>query len=266
METDHLFTTEIQSKIESVKKLLEEDSSFDEAVGKYLIITFLYANECDVEKAKEQIITYCKCRKQYPRILKPIDFLDENIQRMYRRCILITDINQKQLEFPLVIVINTSQLLNFNVYEAINVALYSMITGVLDSKRVRDRGVILIFNLTDLPYSILLSMTPSLIFQAVPCEVCVIGHLLKKVYIINAGIIVGATIRAIRLLMPNHINKIVFLLLFFLEIHSGSWECLKDEIPSESLPIEFGGTNGTIEEYHLLPIMIKWREVIFNHF
>ncbi|GAB6020111.1 hypothetical protein CHUAL_002841 [Chamberlinius hualienensis] len=171
MESDHLFTTEIQSKIESVKKLLEEDSSFDEDVGRYIIITFLYAYECDVEKAKEQIITYCKYRKQYPRIMKPVDFLDENIQRMYRRCILITDMNNKHLESPLVTLLNTSPVPNMNLYDAANVAVYTLIIGILDNKRVRDRGLILIINLSDLPYSLLLKVTPSLIFQAIQCLV-----------------------------------------------------------------------------------------------
>ncbi|GAB6020109.1 hypothetical protein CHUAL_002840 [Chamberlinius hualienensis] len=167
METDHFFTTETQSKIESVKKLLEEDSSFNEAVGDYLLMTFLYAYECDVEKTKEKIITYCKYRKQYPRIMKPIDFFDDNIQYIYRRCILISDINQKELELPLVTLLNISSVRNINLYEAINVAVYAIIIGILDSKRVRDRGLILIINLSDLPYSIVLNVTPSLLIQTV---------------------------------------------------------------------------------------------------
>ncbi|GAB6020112.1 hypothetical protein CHUAL_002842 [Chamberlinius hualienensis] len=261
MEPNGLFTSEIVRKVELVKKLLEEDSSIDGTVGEYLILSFLYAYECDVEKAQEKIIKFCKYRKQYPRVIKSADFFEDNFQYIYRQRVFTTDINQEHLKFPLIGVLNTSCTDDIDIYDIVHVSRIAFITGILHSQRVRQHGAIFIFNLTALPFSLLLQVTPTLLVQSLNTLVCVGGDLLKKIIMVNTGMIVGTTIRAVRLLLPNHINDI-------LEVHNGSWDCLENEIPRESLPIDYGGTNGTIEECndHLLPIMIKWRDVILNHF
>ncbi|GAB6020117.1 hypothetical protein CHUAL_002847 [Chamberlinius hualienensis] len=154
---DNQFSSELDSKIESLKKLLEEDSSLNITAGEYLLLTSLHTCNGDVERTKEKIIKYFQYKKQFPKLLKAVDLLDDYRQSMYRKCILITDANQEQLKSPFVMVIDMS---------------------------------------------------------------------------------------------------------------NGSGDCLKDEIPSESLPIEYGGTNGTAEECndHLLPTMTKWRDVILNQF
>ncbi|GAB6020113.1 hypothetical protein CHUAL_002843 [Chamberlinius hualienensis] len=237
MDTMQLFSSELVSKVELVKKLLKEDSSVNITAGEYLILTCLYTCNDDVERTKEKIITYFQYKKRFPRLMKVVDMLDDYIVSLCRKSILITDINQEQLKAPLVLMIN------------------------LSNERIRQHGLIVVTNVGEMPFSILFQFTPKCLYETLKCQLFAGGDLLKKIIIINAGRIVAVTVRIARQMLPKNINEMTV-------VHSGSWDCLKDEIPSESLPIEYDGSNGTIEECndHLLSFMTKWRDVNLNHF
>ncbi|GAB6020120.1 hypothetical protein CHUAL_002850 [Chamberlinius hualienensis] len=255
------FSSDLFSKIESLKKLLEEDSSINITAGEHLILTCLYTCDGDVEKTKEKIITYFQYKKRFPRIMKGGDMLNDNNRSLYRKCILTTDVNQEKLESPLVMVCNLSNAHNINGYEAVNNWIYIMYSVILNSERIRQHGIIVIINMDRLPFNLLFQLTPKFLYEGIKGLLFVPGDLLKKIIVVNAGVFVAGTVRICQQMLPSNINEMVV-------IYNGSWDCLKDEIPSESLPIEFGGTNGTAEECidHLLPIMTKWRDVIINHF
>lgn len=260
METNILLNDEIASKVESIKKLLKEDSSNSETVSEYLIIPFLYTSKGDVKSAKDRIVTWMKYKVQFPKLVDVVDFLDENVLSVYKKCMLTTDINQEDCKFPLVAVLNLAKAHNVNIYEAAKISINAVHCSILQSERVRQYGKIVVVNVGDLPYSILLQLTPTFLYQFVKTMMCVWDDWLKKIIIVNAGVIIGSTIRACRLPLPEHTNKRI-------EVYSGSWECLLKEIPKQSLPIEYGGTNGTVEECndHLLPLMAKWRNVVLNY-
>ncbi|GAB6020116.1 hypothetical protein CHUAL_002846 [Chamberlinius hualienensis] len=224
MESNQLFSSELVSKIQSIKKLLEEDSSIDKKAGEYLILTYLHTCNGDVKRTKEKIITYFQYKKQFPRIMKERDILDDYSLSHHNKCLLTTDINQEQLEFPLVVVNNLSNASDMNAYEALNCLINFMHMFILHSERLRKHGAFIIINVGAMPFNLLFQFTPTYIYETV-----------KSLLVV---------------------------------VYSGSWDCLKDEIPSESLPIEYGGTNGTLDEYNaqLMPIMTKWRDVILNQF
>ncbi|GAB6020102.1 hypothetical protein CHUAL_002834 [Chamberlinius hualienensis] len=234
MEINHLYSRENIDKVESVKKLLQEDSSLNMTpVGEYLIIMFLFTSNCDVKKAKERLLTYFKYKKQFPKVLKIVDVLDDYTLSFYRRCILTTDVNQEKLESPLIVVFNGSNANGVNLYDGFNLALHALKLAIYHSERVRRHGLIIIVDVSELSYSLLLQVTPTLLYQVLKS--------MMKIMVINAGVIIAIPLRAVRLLLPESLNEMFV-------VHSDSWDCLKDEIPSESLPIERGGTNGTIEE------------------
>ncbi|GAB6020101.1 hypothetical protein CHUAL_002833 [Chamberlinius hualienensis] len=242
MEINRLCSGEMLIKVESVKKLLQEDSSVDmTTVGEYLIIIFLYSCKCDVKKSQEKLLTYFKYRKQFPKMLKAADPLDDHIQSIYQNCILTTDINQEELESPLVAVVNLANAGSMNIYDGSNLLVYVLRMAICHSERARKHGLSVIVNAGDMSYSLLLQFTPTFLYQTVKTMLCVSGDLVKKYIIINAGVFVSVPIRAFRMLLPESFKEIF-------AVYSGSWECLKDDIPSESLPIEYGGTNGTVEE------------------
>ncbi|GAB6020118.1 hypothetical protein CHUAL_002848 [Chamberlinius hualienensis] len=255
------FSSDLFSKIESIKKLLEEDSSIDKKAGEYLLLTSLHTCNGDVERTKEKIIKYFQYKKQFPKLLKAVDLLDDYRQSMYRKCILITDVNQEQLKSPFVVVIDMSKGSDVNVLDAVNCLINFINVSILHSERLRKHGLIAVINVGAMPFNLLFQFRPTFLYESIKCQLLVAGELLKKIITINAGMIMGATITVARQVLPSSLNEKVV-------VYSGSWDCLKDEIPSESLPIEYGGTNGTIEECNaqLMPIMTKWRDVILNQF
>ncbi|GAB6020119.1 hypothetical protein CHUAL_002849 [Chamberlinius hualienensis] len=255
------FSSELVSKIKSLKKLLEEDSSINITAGEYLKLTSLYTCNGDVERTKEKIIAYFKNKKQFPKLLKAADLLENYIQSMYRKYVITTDINQEQLQSPYVLVINLSNAHNINAYDAVNCLINFINVSILHSERLRKHGLLVVINVGEMPFNFLIQLTPKFLYEGIKGLLFVAGDLLKKIIVINAGMIITASITVARQMMPTNINET-------LVVHSGSWDCLKDEIPSESLPIEYEGTNGTVEECndHMLPIMTKWRDVILSNF
>ncbi|GAB6020114.1 hypothetical protein CHUAL_002844 [Chamberlinius hualienensis] len=85
MDNNQLFSSELVSKIESVKKLLKEDSSLNIKSSEYLIITFLHTCDGDVDKTKKKIIEYLQYKQQFPKMMKVVDMLDDYTVSLCRK-------------------------------------------------------------------------------------------------------------------------------------------------------------------------------------
>lgn len=222
---------------------LQTEAPFRGQTNPIFINFILTVVKNDVEQAKEMITHYYTVKKRYPDMIKAIDLLDERVLRGINLGALTTDIGRSEdTQFPLVMVANFGRVSeDFEIYEATKISINVFMALIIGSKRTQKHGTITIMDFSEIPYFIILQITPSYLMQTISCLHVTGTAATKQIHLINVGYIVKAIIEATRLLLPTYINDLVY-------VHLGSWDSLSEYIPPESLPVEYGGTNGTIEE------------------
>ncbi|GAB6032312.1 hypothetical protein CHUAL_010949 [Chamberlinius hualienensis] len=220
---------------------MQTEAPFRGYTNPIFINGFLNMAKNDVEVAKEKVTKYYTMRKSYPDILRAVDLLEEKCLRGINLGVLSTDIGlSSDIEFPVVMVADLGRAsLDYDLNEALNMAMNIAVALLFGTKRIQKHGLIMIMDLSQIPYGFLIQITPP--YLAKIMKLINITGTLKQLHIINTGYVVRVIIETARLLVPTMINDLIY-------VHNGSWDVLAEYIPPECLPVEFGGTNGTQEE------------------
>ncbi|GAB6021294.1 hypothetical protein CHUAL_003912 [Chamberlinius hualienensis] len=204
---------------------------------KHFIVNFVSGCKFDVEKTKRKMQRYCKLRTDYFGWLT--DFTNEYFLNIINNGIVYCLKNRDHLGHEIVMV-DCKKMYGIidSPVAVLNTMLLMQDSMLKDQKRLN--GWVIVLDLKQLPLSIMIKATPRFVYRAIDTILLSSPVRFKGLYIVNMFLAFMPILKVILALVPSKIKQRIHVF--------GKTSVIFDHVPINSLPNEFGGSGGSIEE------------------
>ncbi|XP_029166217.1 retinol-binding protein pinta-like [Nylanderia fulva] len=239
-----------ENAISEIKRWIQE-SDLRARTDELFILRFLRACKFDMDKTKTKIKNYQKQRTNLSEWYGNRDPLQQKLQELLDLgiCLPLRKLdNQGRMVFVARLVHDPNV---FTLSEAIKVSLMIIDVALRDSVEASLYGLVIIIDLEHASLRHVPQARPTILMNMVhawqgcyPIRIQVINH-------INTPEYAKYVLSIIRYFLSNKLKE-----RFFVHSRNSAHDCFKD-VPANILPVEYGGTDGTIQE-----LIEYWKKVI----
>ncbi|GAB6031435.1 hypothetical protein CHUAL_009209 [Chamberlinius hualienensis] len=251
---------QFNESVQIIRKWIETEAPFRGRTDFEFIARYLKACDIDIEETKNTISKYYTFRKLYPLLMRNRDINEKSQKKIFDRCIVTTDASQSEYQLPIVVLLHIGKLRSDdNLYEFAKVLFAGIESMTMEWNRPLEYGCILVYDFSNVQLSVIFNTLPRFLEQYTTILAGSLPLRARQIHFINVGIIMRTIINIGLRFIPQNSKAKHF-------VHGGSWECLQEYIPPQCLPIECGGTNGTMEQNNeeVLPVFQKWRDYLID--
>ncbi|GAB6032889.1 hypothetical protein CHUAL_012087 [Chamberlinius hualienensis] len=224
--------------INNIRNWILTDAKFFGRTDDEFVLKFLYGCKFDLERTKRKMTMYYETRRKVSKWWAKRDLNDERMLSIAKLKIT-TVLKGKDLKQPGIVISRTSHigpnLSNFDVYAAMHSLILEM---ALIRENCQLNGIIWIIDFEKFPTWLFIRLLSPLVAKD-----CITSFYLsmpvriQDVHVINANFISYTLWRLIHTFLTQKMRKRV-------HFYGSDWSRLKDSVPIELLPEEYGGHAG----------------------
>lgn len=245
----------IEDDIQALREWISKQRHLRSRTSDQFLVAFLRGCKYSIEKAKQKIDNFYSMRATLPQIYQNRTVDDPKVLEIIKTGVCLRLPTPTGYSGPLISIIRTAayDINKYSFSDIIKVGTMISDIQLMEEDNCSVSGMIEIMDMTNVTANHLFHLNPSVVKKcaAYTDEAMPFRH--KGIHFVCTIPQFESAYNTLKKLMGNKDNRKI-------QIHGNDLESLYKFVPKECLPVEYGGTNGTIEE-----IIQHWSKKILDY-